>query len=366
MPVMTKKLKDLVRKSTSRNSDLISNEPQGINIDKRFMPSVANINGVDLSKYKVVQTGQFACNRMHVGRDERLPIAINHKKPIIVSPAYDVFEVTDSDVLPEYLMMYFKSNSFDKECWFYTDADIRGALIADSFYDISIPILDIKTQKIITKLFSIIDKKIQNAIEQNSLLSKAAETFYKNQFGGRMIGDNKIGDYILPKRGKTLLASNARGGNIPVVAGGIEPSAYHNIANTLSPVITISASGANAGYINLWETEVWSSDSSYIDKSVTDSIYFWYVTLKSRQKEIYDAQIGSAQAHVYPQHIADMEIGEISTAEMKDYSEKVSTIFKKIKKNNLEIQKFSSIKDRLLTVLTSMSKKQAKNERRMP
>ena len=51
---------------------------------------------------------------------------------------------------------------------------------------------------------------------------------------------------------------------------------------------------------------------------------------------------------------------------MKDYSEKVSTIFKKIKKNNLEIQKFSSIKDRLLTALTSMSKKQAKNERRMP
>lgn len=98
----------------------------------------------------------------------------------------------------------------------------------------------------------------------------------------------KIGDYLNPKRGKSLLSKDAINGNVPVVAGGINCSTYHNVSNTKSPVITISASGANAGYINLWHIPVWSSDSSFIDEDITPNVYFWYVLLKKRQKEIYD------------------------------------------------------------------------------
>ena len=65
-------------------------------------------------------------------------------------------------------------------------------------------------------------------------------------------GEDVIGDIITPKRGKGLLSKDAVEGNVPVVAGGLEPATYHNESNTIAPVVTISASGANAGYVNLW------------------------------------------------------------------------------------------------------------------
>lgn len=89
-------------------------------------------------------------------------------------------------------------------------------------------------------------------------------------------------------------------GEVPVVAGGLEAATYHNVANTIAPVLTISASGANAGYVNLWHKAVWSSDSSYIDSAMTSDVFFWFVLLKKRQKEIFDSQTGSAQPHIYP------------------------------------------------------------------
>src|SRR5690606_32698275 len=129
-----KKLGDLVRFISNKNTDERATVLYGVNIDKFFMPSVANTIGVDLKKYKVVDKYQFACNRMHVGRDERLPISMStYDYPFIVSPAYDVFEVIDKNVIiPEYLMLWFRRGEFDRQCWFYTDADVRGGLHLDA------------------------------------------------------------------------------------------------------------------------------------------------------------------------------------------------------------------------------------------
>ena len=138
----------------------------------------------------------------------------------------------------------------------------------------------------------------------NDNLEQQAQALFNEMFPHITEGENMIGDLIMPKRGKGLLSKNAIKGDIPVVAGGIEPATYHNQANTTAPVLTIAASGANAGYINLWHIPVWASDSSYIDDSITPNVYFWYIMLKKRQKEIFDAQVGSAQPHIYPKHIA--------------------------------------------------------------
>ena len=166
-------------------------------------------------------------------------------------------------------------------------------------------------------------------------------------------GTNTIGDYITPKRGKNLLTKNAIPGEIPVVAGGLEPSTYHNQSNTKAPVLTISASGANAGYINLWHTDVWSSDSSYIDTSMTSNVYFWYVMLKLRQQEIFDSQTGSAQAHIYPQHIAIMSCDSIDAETINLYTALVSPLFKMIGENKIENNKLSTLRDTLLPRLMS-------------
>lgn len=176
---------------------------------------------------------------------------------------------------------------------------------------------------------------------------------FDNLFPNISNGNSCIGDIIIPKRGKSLLSKNAIYGNIPVIAGGLEPATYHNVANTQSPVLAISASGANAGYVSLWNIPIWSSDSSYIDSTMTPNVYFWYVLLKKRQKEIFDAQTGSAQPHIYPQHIANMPINDVNQSEIINYTKLVTPFFDTIGKNKAENNHLISLRDTLLPKLMS-------------
>lgn len=166
-------------------------------------------------------------------------------------------------------------------------------------------------------------------------------------------GNKLIGDLIIPKRGKNLLSKDAIPGKVPVVAGGLEPATYHNQSNTIPPVLTISASGANAGFVNLWNIPVWSSDSSFIDSNMTNNVYFWYVILKKRQQEIFDAQTGSAQPHIYPKHIAEMSIGDFKADDIDHYTKIVTPLFQTIGKNKQENVKLSKLRDLLLPKLMS-------------
>lgn len=144
-----KPIGEYIKLAEEKNSDLITTNLLGINITKNFMPSVANISGVDLSKYKLIRKNQFSTNIMHVGRDERLPIALyKNDEPAIVSPAYKVFEVTDEEeILPDYLMMLFQRPEFDRLTWYYCDSSVRGGLDWDRLCEIKLPIPSIDEQK---------------------------------------------------------------------------------------------------------------------------------------------------------------------------------------------------------------------------
>jgi len=110
----------------------------GVNIDKRFMPS-RNV-GADTSNYLLVPHGCFAFNLMHVGRDEKIPVAYNDmQEEVVVSSAYFVFRVTDESVISsEYLFMLMASPEFDRYAWFCTDSSVRGNLDWKTFCDIEI------------------------------------------------------------------------------------------------------------------------------------------------------------------------------------------------------------------------------------
>ena len=188
---------------------------------------------------------------------------------------------------------------------------------------------------------------------RNDNLEQQAMAIFDKMFPAIASGEDTIGSMITPKRGKGLLSKDAVEGNVPVVAGGLEPSTYHNESNTIAPVITISASGANAGYVNLWHIPVWSSDSSFIDGSMTENVYFWYVMLKKRQKEIFDAQTGSAQPHIYPRHIAEMPLGKFEQPDVDKFTEIVTPMFEIRGKNMKESERLASIRDTLLPKLMS-------------
>ena len=145
----------LLKEVDNRNVNGSIKNVQGINITKQFMPSVANTNGVDLSKYKVVNKGQFVFSGMQTGRDECIRIALFDKdEPIIISPAYAVLEIIDANVLAEYVMMWFLRKEVDRFGWFMSDGSIRTNLDMDRFYEIEIPVPDINVQKSIVEIYN--------------------------------------------------------------------------------------------------------------------------------------------------------------------------------------------------------------------
>lgn len=144
----------ILREVDCRNMDNSITDVQGINISKQFMPSIANTHEVDLSKYKVVQKGQFAFSGMQTGRDECIRIALfDRDSPVIISPAYTVLESKDPTVFSEYVMMWFSRKEVDRLGWFMSDASIRTNLDKDRFYEIEIPVPDIKIQQDIVDIF---------------------------------------------------------------------------------------------------------------------------------------------------------------------------------------------------------------------
>lgn len=234
-----------------------------------------------------------------------------------------------------------------------THGSVFDTITRDTFDSIEVEIPQIENQEKIAGLLGNIDEKIELNNTINNNLEQQAQAIFDSMFPNTSSGNKCIGDFITPKRGKNLLSKNAIFGSVPVVAGGLEPATYHNVANTVSPVLAISASGANAGYVSLWNIPIWSSDSSYIDSSMTDDVYFWYVLLKKRQQEILDAQTGSAQPHIYPQHIASMPMTDIMQADIGKFTTTVTPMFATIGQNKEENIRLATLRDALLPKLMS-------------
>lgn len=259
-------------------------------------------------------------------------------------------------ILPEYLFAILKSNYILAELQHLAETrsgTFPQITFTSELAPMKVNLPDKKTQKQIVSILSSIEQKMDANETINHNLEQQALTIFDDMFPNISYGTYNIGDFITPKRGKSLLSKNAVFGNVPVVAGGLEPATYHNIANTKAPVLAISASGANAGYISLWNIPIWSSDSSYIDITMTDDVYFWYVLLKKRQQQIFDAQTGSAQPHIYPQHIAALPTIELNSNEVSKFTQIVTPLFESIGNNKEENTHLSNLRDSLLPKLIS-------------
>ncbi len=147
-------VKDLLSEVDNRNSDGAITTLKGINISKQFMDSVANTTSVDLSKYKIVKNSQIAFSGMQTGRDKCIRIALSrYDYPIIISPAYTVFDITNHDMIPEYFMIWFSRFESDRYGWFISDSSIRSNLDLDRFYETEVPVPDKKIQESIVEIY---------------------------------------------------------------------------------------------------------------------------------------------------------------------------------------------------------------------
>ena len=137
-----------------RNTDGMLSDVQGINIDKQFMPSVASLDGVDITRYKIMRRNQFAYSAMQTGRDECVRIALHQGDiPLLVSPAYSVLQRKSTEALEEYIMMWFSRNESDRLGWFMSDASIRANLDLVRFFEIEIPLPTKEQQKALVDIY---------------------------------------------------------------------------------------------------------------------------------------------------------------------------------------------------------------------
>lgn len=162
----------------------------------------------------------------------------------------------------------------------------------------------------------------------------------------------KLGDIIQIKKGKNITKDTVINGDVAVVAGGIEPAYFHNISNTVAPVITISASGAGAGFVKLYYQDIWASDCSYIDKNTSEYVYFFYLFLKNKQKEISNLQRGSAQPHVYPKDLMGLKIIHSQEFIIR-FNNLVTPLFELVDKLKEENIKLNDTRDLLIPQLVT-------------
>ena len=152
-------------------------------------------------------------------------------------------------------------------------------------------------------LIAALDKKIakKRLIKQGAMIRLLGGK--GNQFRTR-----KIKDIVSIKKGDMLTSEQYIAGNIPVIAGGKSAAGYHNIANRPANTITISASGASAGYVAFHDYPIFATDCSTIESSKSYNIKYIYYLLTFYQFELYALQTGGAQPHVHPNDIYDLNI----------------------------------------------------------
>lgn len=185
-----KSIDELVIKIDERNTDENVNELLGVSIDKCFIKSVANTNGTDLSKYKLIRKKDFAVSLMQVSRDEKIPIAMQSEYDVaIMSPAYPIFRVKDADVvLPEYLEMWFKRPEFDREAAFIAVGGVRGSMPWEEFVKMKLPVPSIDKQLEIVESYKAITDRIALKKQINdNLVAVGTASIQKNVGRGALI-----------------------------------------------------------------------------------------------------------------------------------------------------------------------------------
>lgn len=271
----------------------------------------------------------------------------------------------DETILSRSYLYYALQN---KEFFEVANSKATGAAQPDlphgAFNTIPIYLPPIEIQYRIANILSTYDDLIENNRKQIKLLEEAAQRLYKEWFVDFHFPDhehiktanNPPEDWTMGtlqqianfKRGKTITKAQVQEGNIPVVAGGLEPAYYHNVANTKAPVITVSGSGANAGFTRMYYTDVFASDCSFVDASTSDFLPFIYCFLKSNRSKLDTLQKGAAQPHVYAKDINALELYVPSHDLLQRFCDITRPLFAKIGVLERQSIQLSQARDRLL------------------
>ena len=351
---MMKRLGDYIRPVDVRNRDLKVTRLMGLSMTKEFRPTTSNIVGTDLSIYRVVNKWQFACDFMSPIRVNKLPVVLKmDDEPIIVSPAYPVFEVIDKNALdPEYLMMWFRRPEFDRYVVFKCDGAVRGGYSWSDLCDTPMPIPAIEKQREIVAEYNTLATRIETNKKLIATLEQTAQTLYRHTFVDNIDPNNlpegwrmgTLGELISVKYGKDH--KNIAPGNIPIWgSGGIMRFGNQALFDKESVLVPRKGSIGNIVYI---DEPFWTVDTMFYTvmryPSVAKFVYFFLLS-----QNIESLAVGSAVPSMTAEIIENLVVACPTQKILNNFDLQMIPLFKEIKNRKRE----ESVLQQMQTLLLS-------------
>ena len=260
-------------------------------------------------------------------------------------------KIDKSQLCNEYLAQYYKVIKWASSEG-STISRLYNGIICDT--EIRVPPLDEQhaiaealsdVDSLISSLQKLIEKKkaIKQGAMQELLTGKKRLPGFRGKWTYR-----RVGELCSIAKGQIITEKTAIHGNVPVIAGGKTPAFYHNVANRKSDVITISASGANAGYIAYHDYPIFASDCSTIESSDQYDVKFIYYALLYHQQELIEMQTGGAQPHIHPKEIGVLMVPRINQEEQKAIANVLSDIDSEIEQLEKKLSKCQQIKQGMM------------------
>lgn len=310
-----KRLGDYIRQVDVRNRDLAVDNLLGLSISKQFIPSIANTIGTDMANYKVVQPRQFGYVPVTSRNGDKITVALyDGDKPCIISQAYIVFEVTDTDqLLPEYLMMWFRRPEFDRYARFKSHGSAREVFEWDEMCDVMLPVPSIEEQRKIVAEYQAVERRIENNRRLIASLESTAQTIYRKMFvdnidpedlpqGWRM---GKMKDVATFAYGK--IPKDKDNGVIPVFSGYGVVGYCNEAMYDKQHIVVIARGDSGSGKIVKSPKEFYLTNLAIAIKlnneSYRDYLYYHLLSL-----DTLTLRTGSAQAQVTINSIKEFDI----------------------------------------------------------
>ena len=367
-----KVLGDYIQLVDQRNRDLSVTNLLGVSIEKRFIPSIANIVGTDLSSYKIVRTGQFAYGPVTSRNGEKISIAYLDGEDCIISSSYTVFEVAKKDELDsEYLMLWFSRPEFDRYARYKSHGSVREIFDWNELCAVELPVPAIEEQRNIVKAYKAITDRIALKKQINDNLEATAQAYFDSLFFGDEDTDCTLADIALVNPVRQLskgvearcfdMATLPTNGCIPTgdtikpYNGGVR---FIN-GDTLIARITPCLENGKAAYINiLKDNEVAFGSTEYIVFASKDNIpsCFYYFLIRNSKFVTFALQFmngSSGRQRVSGEELASFPLATPLKPDLVAFDRVGSLVLEQMKSLTAEIELLKQLQEAITATLSS-------------
>lgn len=355
-----RKIGPYIKEIDIRNNEGKETNLLGVSVNKNFMPSIANTIGTDWTKYKIIKKNQFCYIPDTSRRGDKIGIALlKEYDEALVSQAYTVFSVDKSTILPEYLMLWFRRNEFDRYARFHSHGSVREIFDWHKLSNVELPLPSIEEQQKIVEEYNSITERIAVKEAINNNLFEQMKSFFKIHIINNII--DKVNDGIWSIEKLTNICNVVYGKGLPTtnlidygypVYGGNGIIGFYNKYLYDEHKVLISCRGVASGNVLYSIPYSFVTSNSLVLNIIDNRITFEYLYLLLLNIDFKSKITGSAQPQLTVENIKDVEIVVVDCVTLSNISRIIYSYIKQMDINKEEINSLIRIRDLLLNNLS--------------